>query len=274
MNDKLEYASMIEIPVNTCNITNKPLKKSFKKKKPVVEKAKEQLIDKINATTTNINTTNSDSQADLPLVSTDYLMGEDTPNAQTLEGQILDEQNGSVTVNKVDKKGQKNLKLSAITVQLIIIGVLLATIFITNSVYPNSALNVFMRSVFGVESASTIDQREYLEFSPVFDNENITFAEGVLTVSGKGSVYSCVDGKVDSITQDQDGTYTVQVFHSTNFYSVISGLDMVYLNVGEKVYRTIPLGYDKDSVKVCFLGGNGGVISDFQVLDGAVIWAV
>ena len=267
MNEKLEYASMIEIPVNTCNITQKPLKKRAKKKKSATETAKEQLIDKINA--------QPQDQENVPqaLVEPNYLSEEDKA-IDAIEQPVCEQESTSVTVNKVGKKGKFSPKLSAITVQLIIIGVLLATIFITNSIYPNSALNVFMRSVFGVENVSQIDQREHVEFSPVFENENITFAEGVLTVSGKGSVYSSVDGKVDSVVQEEDGSYTLQVSHSTNFYSVISGLDMVYLSEGEMVYRTIPLGYDKDSVQVCFKGANGGIISDFQVLDGTVIWAV
>jgi murein DD-endopeptidase MepM/ murein hydrolase activator NlpD len=266
MNEKLEYASMIEIPVNTCNITHKPLKKRAKKKKTAVESAKEQLIDKINAQTIEM-------AKEQPLVEPGYLMGEEPLN-EVLDKQAIEQENSSVTVNKVDKKGKFNLKLSAITVQLIIIGVLLATIFITNSVYPNSGLNVFMRSVFGVQNVAQIDQREYSEFSPVFENQNVTFAEGVLTVNGKGSVYSSVDGTVDSVVQEEDGSYTIQVAHSTNFYSVISGLDRVYLGEGEKVYRTIPVGYDENNVQVCFKGANGGIISDFQVLDGAVIWAV
>ena len=131
-----------------------------------------------------------------------------------------------------------------------------------------------MRSVFGIENATQVDDRQYSEFSPVFANENISFAEGVLTVHGEGSVYSSVDGKVDSITQEEDGSFTLQVCHSTNFFSVIRGLEHVYVEEGGKVFSTIPVGYVSDSVQMCFMGANGAIISDFQLLDGAVIWAV
>lgn len=268
MNEKLSYASMLEIPVNTSSVTYKPLKRRLKKKKPVTDTAKEELIQRINAETTEATETQ-------PLVSPDYLLGEDnSPNAQETPSQGEENQTSSVNITSGKPKKKGLFKLSAITVQLIIIGVLIATIFITNSIYPNSGLNVFMRSVFGIENATQVDDREYSEFSPVFANENVTFAEGILTVHGEGSVYSSVDGEVDSITQEEDGSFTLQVSHSTNFFSIISGLEHVYVSEGGKVYSTIPVGYVSDSVQMCFTNANGGIISDFQVLDGVVIWAV
>ena len=48
MNEKLEYAEMLEIPVNTCNITYKPSKNKNKKKLVKLEEAKEKLLKKIN----------------------------------------------------------------------------------------------------------------------------------------------------------------------------------------------------------------------------------
>ena len=50
MNEKLQYASMLEIPVNTCNITLSPIKKrKFKrKKKEDAEVVKNKLIEKVN----------------------------------------------------------------------------------------------------------------------------------------------------------------------------------------------------------------------------------
>ena len=50
MNEKLQYASMLEIPVSTCNISSvKPKRKRFIRKKKVNdEQVKQQLLEKIN----------------------------------------------------------------------------------------------------------------------------------------------------------------------------------------------------------------------------------
>ena len=48
MNEKLQYASMLEIPVQSCNISYKPIKKKTKKKKAVQDDVKEKLLTKIN----------------------------------------------------------------------------------------------------------------------------------------------------------------------------------------------------------------------------------
>ena len=50
MNEKLQYAEMLEIPVNTCNITYKPPKKRKAQRKTVDgDKVKAELMEKINS---------------------------------------------------------------------------------------------------------------------------------------------------------------------------------------------------------------------------------
>ena len=55
MNEKLQYASMLEIPVNTCNVTYKPIKKRRlkRKKHPSSEEVKNELLKKVNAAAEN-----------------------------------------------------------------------------------------------------------------------------------------------------------------------------------------------------------------------------
>ena len=51
MNEKLQYASMLEIPVSTCNVTYKPTKKRRfgRKKSAATEDVKKELLKKVNA---------------------------------------------------------------------------------------------------------------------------------------------------------------------------------------------------------------------------------
>ena len=51
MNEKLDYVEMLEIPVNTTNITFKPSTKKTKKSKEL-ESVKEEVIEKVNNTKT------------------------------------------------------------------------------------------------------------------------------------------------------------------------------------------------------------------------------
>ena len=267
MNDKLQYASMLEIPVKSCNITYKPSKKRGKKKTSNGDEVKEELLNKINAEETQ------PQETDMPLVSTGYINeGQDEEFHQQPSIQEEDEKFFSKKPNRRFK-----FKITTIGVQLMVIGALILTILITNSVHPNSGLNVFMRGIFSSDQAEEVaDTREYSEFAPVFATDaNVSVSEGgVMTITGAGSVYSTVNGKVTSVTQEEDGTYSMEIAHSEKFLSVISGLDRVYVSEGDTVFNTIPVGYVDDAVDMCFKGEDGAVISDYQIIDGSVVWAV
>ena len=163
MNEKLQYAEMLEIPISTCNIMHKPIKKK-KKKAPKIanqEAIKQELIDKVN------------SSSDLD------------------EHPIIEEQITSEI--KSLKKQKRSIKLNVIGVQLIIIGILVATIFLTTALVPNSGISVFMNNVFGTQTMqdASADLREYNEFSanlPVSGTNGITTENGIMTLSLSGSV--------------------------------------------------------------------------------------
>ena len=108
--------------------------------------------------------------------------------------------------------------------QLIIIGLLVATIFLTSALVPNSGINVFMRNVFGTESTveQVVDQRLYNEFDavlPVNGVENAEINEGVTTLTNAGSLYSPCNGKVSALTLDEEtNKYTIEIEHSENSF--------------------------------------------------------
>ena len=63
MDKKLQYATMLEIPVNTCSITFKEEKKRwFRRKKKPHEQIKQELVDKVNAEITESNITNTETE--------------------------------------------------------------------------------------------------------------------------------------------------------------------------------------------------------------------
>lgn len=259
MNEKLQYASMLEIPVNTCNITYAPAKKRKARTKKVKESddVKKQLIDKVNADT-----------------QTEPLEQQSPINADETTAQIP-------TIPVAIKPKKKKRGFSVVAAELVIIGALIAAICLTNAFYENSAINVFIRDVFGSgdNAAQTLtDSRTYGEFSPVISYSGTdvpVIEDGVMTLAGSGSVYSIADGKVTAVTVDGAGKYSLEIAHSDNFKTVLTGLDYAYAEINDKVYGNIPVGYcGDDGIKMCFLGVDDAVITDYSLDGNSVVWKV
>ena len=252
MNEKQEYQSMIEMHENTCNITYKPVKKR-KKKTPTSEEIKNKVIEKVNSNVQSESTSKADNEV------------------------VELEQENTVVVRQIQEKKKTKSGFSIITAQIMIIGALIATIFLTNALNANSGINAFFKSVFGEEQQLTVDARTYNDFNPTLtlvDDSIISQADGVITIEGEGSIYSTVNGTVKSITlDDQSGKYTVEVSHSDTFTSTYTGLDYVYSEVGTAVYSNVPLGYTDTSVNLCFYS-NDAVITNYELVDDSVVWAV
>lgn len=289
MNDKLEYASMLEIPVNTCNITYKPAKKKlFSRKKNVnPDKIKENLLKKVNS---------DEGQSDLPeqaATLSDNATEEPTGAAEIAAEKIAEQdalsedENSSlpavenyeptVTFGKVKKnKNKGRFGISFVALELVVIGVLIATIFVTNALYTDSGVNAFIRSVFGREAVS-VDNRTYVDFAPVIatDGKPYAVSDGVVTFAAEGSVYPPCDGTVDKLVQTVNGKYEMTIKHNRNFSSLITGIDYAYFNEGDKVYGTLPVGYSENGgSQMCFKGADGNTISEYTVVNDSVVWQV
>ncbi len=241
MNDKLKYAEMLEIPLNTCNITfNKT--KPKKAKKVNSDRVKEEVISKVN---------------------------ED--NNEIIKNEDLDF--STANVNN-DKKQKKPFKLSVVKVETVIICLLLATICLTSIFIPTSGINSFFNK--RSKEVAVVDNRTFSDFSPVFDfsKEEATFTGGVVTVKKQGSIYAPCDGKVSSVTKGDDNLYTIEVAHSENFKTVISGLEYAYTEVGNTVYKTIPIGYVKDKeISVFFKDGENIIVTDDVISTCMTAWS-
>ena len=281
MNEKLQYATMLEIPVNTCNVTFKQGKrrKAKKRRKQNLEEVKEQLLTKINDQELVEQVEPNDISEQALLQDETLILNQTENETNELENLVSEEQNATeltAQVHTAEKpKKRYRFKFSVIGAQLVVIGVLIAAIFLTNAFYADSGINVFLRSVFGSGQTQVVDGREFDEFTPVIamDGE-YTLENGVMTFVGECSVYSPCDGKISSIVKDENGKFTIEIMHSTNFKSVLSGIDYAYAGVDDIVYGNIPVGYVRSGATMCFTGGDGSVISNYQINDNTVIWAV
>ena len=151
MNEKLQYATMLDIPVNTCSVTNQIIKKkrNSKKKKVDHDQVKEQLLSKINSGYVEDVATTQPSITDE--FSCDAQFEKNPENTDQLEQTIYDTE---------PTRERKKFRFTVIGVQLAVIGVLIATIFLTNAFYAESGMNVFFKSVFGAEEAvEVVDNR-------------------------------------------------------------------------------------------------------------------
>lgn len=284
MNEKLQYAEMLEIPVNTCNITYKPPKKRlFGTKKNLLDEVKAKLVKKVNQTDEEKEKNgalepiiNAETPVENALETVENYT-ENLAQTENNEGEIL-EQTSTATVREISRK--KKRKISVIGVQLFVIGALIATIFLTSALLPNSGINTFFTSVFKGDDATVetvADNRNYSEFTavlPVGNLSSVTVNNGVMTLNEKGSVYAPCKGTVSAVTEGEDGKFTLEITHNEKFKTVFSGIDYAYFTVGSEVFTTVPVGYVSGGATACFIGEDGETITNYTLGENGVVWAV
>ena len=263
MNEKMQYASMLDLPVCTCNVSIKPAKKKKARKSKKEdslngEQIKQEVLDMVNSEQLSTDTAEQ------------VLVEENVPQDQS-----LNEFEGSSLVHPYKPKKERKFKFSIVGVQLAIIGFLVATILLTNAIYADSGINVFLRGVFSTERVE-VDTRTYNEFSPIIsmgNNKGVIVSDGVITFAGEGSVYAPCDGVVSGIIQTENGKFEIEIKHSQNFKTVISDIEHLYVAEGDKVYRNIPVGYlQPDGASICFKDDFGSVLENYQIVDNMVVW--
>ncbi len=250
MNEEIEYAEMLEIPVSTVNMVRK-------KKRQKREDLKESVISSVNAKMT--------SEEDGLNAREDGLNArEDGSEFQTY---LLEDSSPAPK-----KKGGKIL-----AVEFAAVCVLCGGIFLTNVFMPNSAINTFFRS-FATEKA-VVDERTYSEFSlsrltSEYAEATMTQEGGVVSITLQGCVYSPADGVVSSLVSQADGSFAVEIEYSANFIGKIEGLDKVYYTVGQSVKSNVPIGYSagERAVQVT-LYGEGVLLDCFTMEEGKPVWA-
>ena len=218
MNEEIEYAEMLEIPVSTVN---------------VIRKSKDRA-----------ESQQTDSQE--PLKSPYAVYSSKFFNEERLEenenGEGRYEGNESFALGTYEGMDKKNALIQRILkAEFAVSCALCLGIFLTNVWVKDSAINTFFRSIHSV-TASTADARTYTDFtlSPIVstlsDAELTLSPTGILTFTENCCVYPIADGKVASVQRDEEGLYTVKLAYSDSFTSVISGLDYVYYTEGDQLY--------------------------------------
>ncbi len=244
MNQELEYAQMLEVPVSTVSVVKK---KSVFKRRPREEEEdnlKEQVVDSVNER------------------MGDYVYAEDLSVPPKPEKSAF-----AATLS--DKSG-KILMIEIVAACLLAVG-----IFLTNVFMPNSAINTFITSL----TQESTTEAAYTDFelnsvvSDLSDAEVSVSDSGVITFTAECAVYPVTNGEVATVTELESGGYSVEIAHTSSFRSVMSGLTQVYYEPGDTVLGNIPVGYSDGSREVSVSMYNDGELLNCYTLSGTVpVW--
>lgn len=243
MNDDISYAEMLEIPVETVTVSKKEKKKKWKG-----DELSDQLVKEVN----------------------DRMETGDPAYAESK----------SIEREYVERPKKASSARKILIAELVAVVALCATIFITNLLLPNSAINTAVRGLFRGNAAEATDTRTYSDFtlSPIVSGEadaEVTVSEsGMLSFTANTVVYVPAEGTLESKTGSASTGYTVRIRHSDSFSTIISGLDDVGHEVGSIVRPGVPFGYTdgEGAVNVIFYDGED-VIQNVAISEGNLAWS-
>ena len=234
MKDGMEYAEMLGMEVSSCDVYVKP-KKTRKKKE-----LKDDVIKKVNEPEV-ANAEFGEFGTDIPVRS-----------------------NG-------EKK--KKFRFDVVYAEGVAVFLLAVTILLTNIFWENSGMNRLFKSAFGDGQTVQADTRTNVNFnaqSPSGEME-VTLDKVVMVFSGKGSLYPVCDGKVASVVEE-DGKYTITLKHSDVFKTVISGVDFVYADQGDDVFKYVPVCYVNGGDAKVSMYNKDVLVTNYAVEGGSIVW--
>ena len=245
MNEQLDYAEMLEIPVNTVTVTKKKSVFKRKQKEQPQDDLKDLVVESVN------------ERVGAYVASEDV---SDPPKPQKLK-----------TV-----EGQRDRKSVILWTEAVLVGIIAIAIFVTNLLIPSTVINTFLDSF--VEP--TVEEPVYSELtlssivSDFSDAEVRLNANGALCVLAEGGVYPVCEGTVSAVYEN-NGTYTLEIAHTSTFKSVMTGLTTAYSAVGTKVEGNIPVGYSDGQAEIRVTLYDNGVALSCLALNGETpVWTV
>ena len=307
MNEEIEYAEMLEIPVSTVNVVRKKRAKKRKTATTVFPSAQTERTDLKETVLAQVNDKLSEEQAE-NITAEANLFAESANSEGSLHfGEIPDRidtvrlysenerpflkhdlylqpsdydlngENESFDGGRYEPKKETTAEKRAriiLGAEFITACALCGAIFLTNVLMPNSAINTFFRAL-GSEPASTqTDARSYTDFtlsrvvSELSDTELALSPTGILSFTDECLVYPVSDGKVSASEQNEDGTYTLKIAYSDSFTGVFSGLNSVYYAVGDEVKANVPVGFSDGETQVqVTMYSAGELLNCFELTD-------
>ena len=309
MNEQIEYAEMLEIPVSTVNVVHKKRAKRRKIDAPSHPSSKlpdlkdtviAQVNDKLRETgaqeqkiiadaelfAESANSEGSVHFDDVPQridtvrlysahdrFDSERLYPEDYPLTEENEGDRYE-------MNQLSKK-EKAVKI-VLGTQFALACALCGAIFLTNVFMPHSAINTFFRALNQSPTVAQTDDRTYTDFtlSPVVselsDAELTLSPTGILSFTDACCVYPIANGKINAVTANANGTYTVKISYSDSFTGVMEGLTSVYYEAGQEVKTNVPIGYTTGETPVqVTMYSEGALLNCFQLTEeNCLAWVV
>lgn len=240
-----EYSEMIEMPVSTCEMIVAPEKKRFKKEK-IVKKVNKKIF-----------------PAEKKKKRDDDVVQMSAENEEELA-------ESSIVVYETAKR--KKGRFDIVAAQVIAVFALIVAILLTNVFWENSGINTLIKSVFS-PTQSTADNRAYTSFTATVpcSIELITAGDGIMTIDGSCAVYSLAEGKVTDVFESE-GKYAVTVSHSDSFKSIITGLDLSYVEIGDKVYTGIPVGFVNGGDCKVMMYNSDELIKNYTLSGNDIVW--
>ncbi len=286
MNEEIEYAEMLEIPVSTVNVVRK--RRRRKKTEQMQEVKPQTLKDTVIA---SVNDRLQDQTE--PLTVEPDLLAESANSEGNIEFDPIPERIDTVRLYSTDGEGTelypqdydlnkggryatkplppKGVRI-ALGAEFALACALCGGIFLTNVFMPNSAINTFFRAINTPTEETSV--RHYTDFdltpvvSELSDAKLSLSQNGVLSFTDECCVYPAADGKVSEVSQNADGFYTVKISHSDSFTGIIDGLDRVYYTVGDTVKANVPVGFTEGEREVQVTMYSGGeLLNCFQLTD-------
>lgn len=262
MEQELDYAEMLEIPVSTVNVVKKKGLNLFKRK-PAKRAAAEVFEQPAEQTET-------DELKNLVVDSVNervgaYVYAEDVSDPR-------EELPAAVAV-KPKKRDRGNMVVLG---ELIAVCVIAAAIFLTNVFMPTSVINTFISSLANGNKKPAEPAYSDIKLSSVvsdFSDADITVSDnGVLSFTAEGAVYPVCAGTVASVAKDGE-TYVVKIAHTSTFSSVITGLSQVYSQKDTAVAANIPFGYSDGKTQVQVSMYDGETLLNCYTLSGEIpVW--
>ncbi len=246
MNEEIEYAEMLEIPVSTVNVARR--RQKSRRERSLQESLIEQVNERVDE---ELLTPAQEEEGDF---TTRLIQDEPQPALswkQRRRGALRElALDGQTPQPRPSSKGAK----IAYRIEFACACALCLGIFLTNVFLPGSAINTFFRTLSSPTTQA--DARVFSDFTlngvvGEYSTAAVSVSpEGVVSFTAEGCVYTPVDGEVTDVLRSESGTYVVKIAHSPTFTSVLEGVDYVYYQVGDSVKHNVPVAYSKGETEV------------------------